>query len=139
MQKLAAEGHTQVLLALLVSYPSTDVKVRCARDALLAVVPYAVSPCTFCIESLAIPKVSHNTTLLHASAYHTPVGENGLLGFSPYLCPFIGTSYSADYATQYLKSRPDRCHFLYKLSRRTLVCNCCFSGYGSTSIDTSDK
>ena len=114
----------QVLLAISASYPSSDVRVRLARDALLAALPDAVCPYALCTDSLYVPKISHNMSLLHFSAYHTSVCENGAYGFSPYLCPFIGTSYSAYKSTQYLKSRIDRRHFLYKLSHRTLICNC---------------
>ena len=100
-----------------------------ARDNLLAVLeavcPYSLK---FSYDELVPPYVSHSISTLFSSSSHTPVGESGRLGYSPYLCPFIGTKYNKNDAVQYLRHRADRRPFLCKLSGRSLICDCCFHG-----------
>jgi hypothetical protein len=125
LQRLAAEGHDQVLLALSLSYPSSDLLVARARDALLAALPDVASPYSYVSRDIVAPIVSHSESFMYSSAFHTPVSEGGRRGYSSYLCPFIETKYNKYDATQYLKYRIDRRSFLYKLSHRVLICDCC--------------
>lgn len=121
--ELRNDGRVHVLLALCCSYPSCKREVIRARDDLMDLLPSYAKFTNIFLDTSIAPNVTHNVSLLFSSSSFTSVCDD-IDGISAYVCPFSGASYNSHRALQYIHNRPDRRHYLRKLSERTLVCNC---------------